>query len=142
MLLGLKSMSKDKMNFWNKLINDDTSSNVMAFFLLSAIFITLVLMSMPIIALALDIYDHRMITIDLSGLSSYILSVTGIFGSAGISAGWSIYSQKKFGAQNPQPQVNNNSYDYYSTINNNTMTGCGSQTPQNDGQGDIIQEGL
>lgn len=141
MLLGLKGMSNSKMNFWNKLINDDTSSNVMSFFLLSAIFITLILLSMPIIALGLDIYDHRMITMDLSGLSSYILSISGIFGSAGISAGWSIYSQSKFGAKNPQPQVNNGGYYDYSQQNNIT-TNCESQTPMSDGQGDIIEEGL
>lgn len=135
MLLGLKSMNGSKMNFWNKLINDDTSANVMAFFLLSAIFITLVLMSMPIIALGLDIYDHRMITMDLSGLSSYILSVTGIFGSAGISAGWSIYSQKKFGAQNPQPTTTNGGcYDM------NTSLQIPTTNP--DVQGDIIDPNL
>lgn len=89
-------LERSKMGFLKSLFADDTKDNIMYVFMAAAIIITLLLLSVPIYGLIKDINSHDMIMTDLNGMSAYILSVAGIFTSAGLCTAWTQWSNNKY----------------------------------------------
>lgn len=83
------------MNYFNKLINNNTGVSSKNFFLVAVTIIGLILLLVPAILLIIEICYNHTIQTDLSGLAAYIASVAGIFASAGITKAWAEKYEKK-----------------------------------------------
>lgn len=77
------------MNFFNKLISNNTGISSKNFFLVVVTIIGLILLLVPAIVLIIEICCNHTIQTDLNGLAAYIGSVAGVFASAGITKAWS-----------------------------------------------------
>lgn len=91
-----KPESKPKQGLWNDLMRDDNDFNTMNFFLVAATLVGILMLIVPAAGLVVDIWFNHTITIDLSGLASYVIAVAGIFGAAGISNAWVEYSYERY----------------------------------------------
>lgn len=109
-----KAGSADKKtNFISKLINDDNNFSTANFFLVAMVFVGIVMLLVPIIGLAVDIYFNHTITVNLSDMGQYILAVSGIFGVAGLSNAWIEYSWNRYGKDIFHKEEDQNSCNNY-----------------------------
>lgn len=93
-----KTMSKQaKQNLFMKLVSSDTNVSSKSFFLVVTTIVGVLLLAVPIIGILTDVYFNHTITVDMSGIATYIGAVAGVFASAGITKAWSEYSENKFG---------------------------------------------
>lgn len=83
------------MNYFNKLINNNTGVSSKNFFLVAVTIIGLILLLVPAVLLIIEICYNHTIQTDLNGLAAYIASVAGIFASAGITKAWAEKYEKK-----------------------------------------------
>nr|DAR02433.1 MAG TPA: hypothetical protein [Crassvirales sp.] len=83
------------MNYFNKLINNNTGVSSKNFFLVAVTIIGLILLLVPAVLLIIEICCNHTIQTDLNGLAAYIASVAGIFASAGITKAWAEKYEKK-----------------------------------------------
>lgn len=78
-----------KMNYINKLINNNTGVSSKNFFLVTVTLIGLLLLLVPVIVLLIEVIATHTIHTDLNGLAAYIGAVAGVFATAGITKAWS-----------------------------------------------------
>lgn len=83
------------MNYFNKLINNNTGVSSKNFFLVAVTIIGLILLLVPAVLLIIEICYNHTIQTNLNGLAAYIASVAGIFASAGITKAWAEKYEKK-----------------------------------------------
>lgn len=77
------------MNYFNKLVHNNTGVSSKNFFLVNVTIIGLILLLVPIIILLVEVYFNHTIATDLTGLAAYIAAVAGVFTSAGVTKAWS-----------------------------------------------------
>lgn len=120
-LYNMKNDDNEKL--FTKLIKGDTQFSSVNFFLIMTTCVGILLLIVPIIGLSVDIIYNHTITIDLNGLSAYIISVAGIFGAAGITNAWTEYSYNKY-HRNIFSETNTTNNITNNTINNSKDNSC------------------
>lgn len=82
------------LDFFQKLVQNNTGVSSKSFFLVSVTMIGLLLLLVPVFVLVYEvIYSHTVHT-DLNGMAAYIAAVAGVFASAGITKAWSEKSER------------------------------------------------
>ena len=77
------------MNYFSKLVSNNTGISSKNFFLISITIIGLCLLIVPIFALCIEAWYNHTITTNLSDMAAYIGAVACIFASGGITKAWS-----------------------------------------------------
>ena len=91
-----KFMSKNKDGFWTKLVKEDTNVSVMNFFLMATLAVGVLLLFVPVVAMAVDVWFNHTLTINMSDLGMYIGAVAGIFAAGGLSSAWTEFAYSKY----------------------------------------------
>lgn len=87
------------MNFFKRLISNNTGVSSKNFFLVVVTIIGCLLLLVPVFALTIEAFFMHTIATDLSAMAAYIGSVASLFATAGITKAWS----EKFEKKNPIP---------------------------------------
>lgn len=77
------------MNWFIKLIKNNTGVSSKNFFLVTVTIVGILLLIVPIVVLLIEVINNKTIQTDLGGMAQYIAAVAGIFASAGITKAWS-----------------------------------------------------
>lgn len=77
------------MCYIEKLIKNNTGVSSKNFFLVVVTIIGCILLIIPAIILAIEVFYNHTIVTNLDGMAAYIASVAAIFTSAGITKAWS-----------------------------------------------------
>lgn len=77
------------MCYIEKLIKNNTGVSSKNFFLVVVTIIGCILLIIPAIILAIEVFYNHTIATNLDGMAAYIASVAAIFTSAGITKAWS-----------------------------------------------------
>lgn len=77
------------MNYFNKLISNNTGVSSKNFFLVVITLIGCLLLLVPVFALTIEAIFMHTIATDLSAMAAYIGSVASLFATAGITKAWS-----------------------------------------------------
>ena len=91
-----KLMSKKQDGFWTKLVKEDTNVSVMNFFLMATLAVGVLLLFVPVVAMAVDVWFNHTLTINMSDLGMYIGAVAGIFAAGGLSSAWTEFAYSKY----------------------------------------------
>lgn len=91
-----KLMNKNKDSFWTKLVKEDTNVSVMNFFLMATLAVGVLLLFVPVVAMAVDVWFNHTLTINMSDLGMYIGAVAGIFAAGGLSSAWTEFAYSKY----------------------------------------------
>ena len=91
-----KLMSKKQDGFWTKLVKEDTNVSVMNFFLMATLAVGVLLLFVPVVAMAVDVWFNHTLTINMSDLGMYIWAVAGIFAAGGLSSAWTEFAYSKY----------------------------------------------
>lgn len=83
------------MNYFNKLINNNTGVSSKNFFLVAVTIIGLILLLVPAIILLVEVFTNHTIATDLTGLAAYIGAVASLFATAGLTKAWSEKYEKR-----------------------------------------------
>lgn len=83
------------MNYFNKLINNNTGVSSKNFFLVAVTVIGLILLLVPAIILLVEVINNHTISTNLNGLAAYIGAVASLFATAGLTKAWSEKYEKK-----------------------------------------------
>lgn len=83
------------MNYFNKLINNNTGVSSKNFFLVAVTIIGLILLLVPAIILLVEVFTNHTIATNLTGLAAYIGAVASLFATAGLTKAWSEKYEKK-----------------------------------------------
>lgn len=84
------------MNYFNKLVSNNTGVSSKNFFLVTVTIAGIILLLIPAIVLIVEVIYNHTIKTDLSGMAAYVAAVAGIFASAGVTKAWSEkYESKK-----------------------------------------------
>lgn len=78
-----------KMNYFNKLVSNNTGVSSKNFFLVVITIIGCLLLLVPVFALTIEAFFMHTIATDLSAMAAYIGSVASLFATAGITKAWS-----------------------------------------------------
>jgi hypothetical protein len=81
--------TKKKMNYFNKLIANNTGVSSKNFFLVVITIIGCILLIVPAFALTFEMIINTTISTSIEGFASYIAAVGTLFASAGITKAWS-----------------------------------------------------
>ena len=87
---------KENAGFWKNLIKEDTNVSVMNFFLMCTLGVGVMLLFVPVLAMAVDLWFNHTLTINMSDLGSYIMAVAGIFAAGGLSSAWTEFAYSKY----------------------------------------------
>lgn len=77
------------MNYFQKLINNNTGVSSKNFFLVFVTMIGCLLLLVPAFALTFEVVTNTTISTSLEGFAAYIGAVAGLFATAGITKAWS-----------------------------------------------------
>lgn len=77
------------MNYFSKLISNNTGVSSKNFFLVIVTIIGCLLLLVPVFALSIEAFFSHTIATDLSAMAAYIGSVASLFATAGITKAWS-----------------------------------------------------
>ena len=77
------------MNYFKKLINNNTGVSSKNFFLVVVTFIGCLLLLVPAFALTFEVILNTTISTSLEGFAAYIGAVASLFATAGITKAWS-----------------------------------------------------
>ena len=83
------------MNYFSKLISNNTGVSSKNFFLVVITFIGCLLLLVPVFALTIEAIFMHTIATDLSAMAAYIGSVASLFATAGITKAWSEKYEKR-----------------------------------------------
>lgn len=89
------------MNYFKKLIANNTGVSSKNFFLIVVTFIGCLLLLVPVFALSIEAFFMHTIATDLSAMAAYIGAVASLFATAGITKAWS----EKYECKNQQPLI-------------------------------------
>ena len=73
------------LDFFQKLLQNNTGVSSKSFFLVSVTMIGLLLLLVPVFVLVYEVIQSHTIHTDLNGMAAYIAAVAGVFASAGIT---------------------------------------------------------
>lgn len=90
------------MNYFEKLIKNNTGVSSKNFFLVTVTIIGCVLLLVPAITLLIEVIFNHTIATSLEGLAAYIASVGTLFGTAGITKAWSEKYETKYDNEEEQ----------------------------------------
>ena len=77
------------MNYFQKLINNNTGVSSKNFFLVFVTMMGCLLLLVPAFALTFEVVTNTTISTSLEGFAAYIGAVAGLFATAGITKAWS-----------------------------------------------------
>lgn len=84
------------MNFFKKLINNNTGVSSKNFFLVTVTIIGCLLLLVPAVTLIVEIIFNHTITTSLEGFAAYIASIGTLFATVGVTKAWAEkYEQKQ-----------------------------------------------
>jgi hypothetical protein len=83
------------MNFFLKLITNNTGVSSKNFFLVTVTIIGLILLLIPAIVLTVEVAFNHTIATDLNGMAAYIAAVASLFATVGITKAWSERNEKR-----------------------------------------------
>jgi uncharacterized membrane protein len=89
------------MNYFKKLIANNTGVSSKNFFLIVVTFIGCLLLLVPVFALSIEAFFMHTIATDLSAMAAYIGAVASLFAMAGITKAWS----EKYECKNQQTLI-------------------------------------
>ena len=103
----MRNPKKKKQKGWlARLVDmDDTSVSASTVFLLLTSGVALLLLTVPAVALLIEVCYNHTIATDLSGMAQYIAAATGIFASGGVLKGWTNYANYRFNKKNSKKQI-------------------------------------
>ena len=84
-----------KMNYFSKLVSNNTGVSSKSFFLVVITIIGCLLLLVPAFALSIEAFYTHTIATDLSSMAAYIGSVASLFATAGITKAWSEKYEKR-----------------------------------------------
>lgn len=93
---GIIERRLKKMNFFEKLVRNNTGVSSKNFFLVSVTIAGVVMLFVLIAGFIVDMIFNHTITINLSDAGSYIAAVAAMFGAAGVTKAWTEWSENKF----------------------------------------------
>ena len=85
-----------KMNYFSKLVSNNTGVSSKSFFLVVITIIGCLLLLVPVFALSIEAFYTHTIATDLSSMAAYIGSVASLFATAGITKAWSEKYEKRY----------------------------------------------
>lgn len=77
------------LNYFAKLIRNNTGVSSKNFFLIAVTIIGLILLLIPAVVLIVEVIYNHTIQTDLTGIAAYIGSVASLFATAGWTKAWS-----------------------------------------------------
>lgn len=83
------------MNYFSKLVSNNTGVSSKSFFLVVITIIGCLLLLVPVFALSIEAFYTHTIATDLSSMAAYIGSVASLFATAGITKAWSEKYEKR-----------------------------------------------
>lgn len=83
------------MNYFNKLINNNTGVSSKNFFLVAVTIIGLILLLVPAVILLVEVFTNHTIATNLNGLAAYIGAVASLFATAGLTKAWAEKYERK-----------------------------------------------
>lgn len=89
------------MNYFQKLVNNNTGVSSKNFFLIIVTLIGCLLLMVPAFSLVFEVIKTSTITTSLDGFAAYIGAVAGLFATAGITKAWS----EKYECQNNKETI-------------------------------------
>lgn len=96
------------MNFFSKLVKNNTGVSSKNFLLVSVTIIGCLLLIVAGVILMIEVINNKTIATDLTGLAAYIGSIASLFATAGITKAWSERGEKKYdiynGADEEEPK--------------------------------------
>ena len=84
-----------KMNYFSKLVSNNTGVSSKSFFLVVITIIGCLLLLVPVFALSIEAFYTHTIATDLSSMADYIGSVASLFATAGMTKAWSGKCEKR-----------------------------------------------
>ena len=78
-----------KVNFFSKLVQQNSGYSSKSFFLVVVTFIGTLLLAVPIFSLTIEAWYNHTITTDLTAMAAYITAVAAVFTSVGLTKVWS-----------------------------------------------------
>ena len=84
-----------KMNYFSKLVSNNTGVSSKSFFLVVITIIGCLLLLVPVFALSIEAFYTHTIATDLSSMAAYIGAVASLFATAGITKAWSEKYEKR-----------------------------------------------
>ena len=93
------------MNYFKKLIRNNTGVSSKNFFLVVVTIIGCLLLLVPAVILIIEVWVNKTIQTDLNGMAAYVAAVAGVFASVGITKAWSEKFEKPF--ENKEDKENN-----------------------------------
>ena len=84
-----------KMNYFSKLVSNNTGVSSKSFFLVVITIIGCLLLLVPVFALSIEAFYTHTIATDLSSMAAYIGSVASLCATAGITKAWSEKYEKR-----------------------------------------------
>lgn len=94
--MGTRKNKLKTPGFFGRLIKDDSNDSSINFLLVFVTMLSALLLAMPIYAFIIDVWYNHTVTLSLDGMAAYIIAVTSLLTSAGLTAGWAEYSKNKF----------------------------------------------
>ena len=85
-----------KMNYFSKLVSNNTGVSSKNFFLVSVTIIGCILLLVPAVTLTIEVIFSHTIATSLEGFAAYIASIGTLFATVGVTKAWSEkYEQKE-----------------------------------------------
>lgn len=83
------------MNYFNKLVHNNTGVSSKNFFLVCVTLVGILLLLVPVIVILWEMWKNGSVGTNINDWAAYIAAVAGVFTSAGITKAWSEMSEKK-----------------------------------------------
>lgn len=93
------------MNFFSKLVKNNTGVSSKNFLLVSVTIIGCLLLLVAGAILMIEVISNKTIATDLTGLAAYIGAVASLFATAGITKAWSEKSESKYDIYNGEEKT-------------------------------------
>ena len=104
-------MKKSKYGFWGSLVRRNTGVSSLNFYLIGVTIIGIALLALVIFAIAWEVIHNNTVSSDINGWAAFVGAVAGLFATAGITKGWSNWSENKFAPRNYENSLENDSQD-------------------------------
>lgn len=82
------------MNYFNKLVHNNTGVSSKNFFLVCVTLVGILLLLVPVVIIIWEMARNGSVSTNINDWAAYIAAVAGVFGSAGITKAWSEMSER------------------------------------------------
>lgn len=83
------------MNYFNKLVHNNTGVSSKNFFLVCVTLVGILLLLVPVVIIIWEMAVNGSVSTNINDWAAYIAAVAGVFTSAGITKAWSEMSESK-----------------------------------------------